>query len=556
MRLGTRFGSSARVAAAALIVLTVLLVSTIGDRGWAPPGVPDPSGPSAPPADSAREPRGAAPLGSAGCEPREGATYVDPDSGSDAASGGIDSPLRTVAAAVRRTPERGTVVMRGGEYHESVVIEATMTLCALRGEVVWFDGSRPLTEWSRTETGWTTPWPHHFDSTPSFTPDALPVDPFVDPARPMAAHPDLVLADGTQLTQVEPTTTPGPDQFTVNPGERTLTIGTDPAGREIRAADLQRALVAGAPDVRLEGFGVRRYANSVARFGAVYLGRPGNVARDVVVEDVATTAFTVSDDTRAEGGSLENVTVRRAGMLAVHANWADGLRITGSRFEDSNREGFNPAPVAGAIKVTRSRRVTIENNEIAQTNDAAGIWLDEAVVDFTIRGNRVTGGGAGVLLELSSSGAVTRNDVTAQDRGIVVYNSGFVLVEHNHLSDIATADLWLAEDHRRQSDPEAAGHDPRFPPGDPTNTWRLHQVRIVDNVARSSPLARIFVFDPAGTLDPSGVGIRDNEFISPRDVDFVGVDERTRGMRRAALYAGFGAKASANVIRAARPDGS
>lgn len=567
----TAFRAVGTVLLASLTALVVLLGATLLDRSPATRSTSAPQGWSARPVtdDSAgrdhaasvpgpRAERGAAPLGAAGCEPRQGAVFVAPN-GSDSAPGSFDAPLASVAAAVARAPEGGTIVLRGGEYHERVVLTRPVTMCALRGEVVWFDGASAVSQWSRTASGWSTPWPYAFDSTATFTAGETPADPFVDPARPMAAHPEMVFVDGTQLRQVSSDAAPGPGEFHIDAAERSLTIGTDPAGRDVRVADLQQAIVAAAPGVRLEGFGVRRYANSLTTFGAVYLGRGGNVARDVVVEDVATIGFTISDDTgvngagrdddaTAPGSTLEHVTVRNAGLLAVHANWADGLRITGSRFVNSNSEGFNTTPVSGAVKVTQSRHVLVADNEVTQTNGATGIWMDESVVDFTIVGNTVRTGEVGITAELSSSGVIAENEVTGQDRAVVIYNSEQMLVALNRIHDTATADLWIAEDHRRQTDPDATGHDPRHPPGDPTNTWRLRDVRFVGNTAQSSPLVRVFVLDPESTVDPSTVDISDNAFVAPGHVAFAGIDEQTQGLRRATLHAAFGAKAAANVV--------
>ena len=66
------------------------------------------------------------------------------------------APLRTVMAAVPKIPSSGagTIVLRGGIYHQSVKVESnrSATIQNYPGEAVWFDGSVPVTNWAASGT--------------------------------------------------------------------------------------------------------------------------------------------------------------------------------------------------------------------------------------------------------------------------------------------------------------------------------------------------------------------------------------------------------------------
>ena len=94
-------------------------------------------------------------------------------SGDDAAPGTLAAPVRTVARAIALARPGQTVVLRAGEYHESVEVPAgkRLTVQAYPGEAVWFDGSSAVQGWTRSGSGWMHPgWTVRFDSTPCFTP--------------------------------------------------------------------------------------------------------------------------------------------------------------------------------------------------------------------------------------------------------------------------------------------------------------------------------------------------------------------------------------------------
>ena len=79
-----------------------------------------------PPAYAVLPARGSVPVGSASYPIPSAAIFVSPV-GNDANAGTLAAPLRTIAMALSKVPTGGTVVIRGGVYHESAATSRTMS---------------------------------------------------------------------------------------------------------------------------------------------------------------------------------------------------------------------------------------------------------------------------------------------------------------------------------------------------------------------------------------------------------------------------------------------
>src|SRR5690606_7267662 len=111
----------------------------------------------------------------------------------------------------------------------------------------------------------------------------------------------------------------------------------------------------------------------------------------------------------ARGVTLTRVTVARNGLLGAGASQADGLTIRGMFSAGNNVQGFNRAPVSGALKVTRSRNVIVTGSSFID-NAGQGPWFDESVYDITFNDNDVWGNaGYGLVIELSEKAVVVNN---------------------------------------------------------------------------------------------------------------------------------------------------
>ena len=329
-------------------------------------------------------------------------------------------------------------------------------------------------------------WTKFFDSSPTYAkgaPDGTqPGWQWLDPAKPMAAHPDQLWVDGVQLTQVGSRAAVTAGTFYVDQAAQQLVLGTNPAGRKVEASTLAKALTVRSTDSEIRGIGVRRYATSVHMMGSVTVDMPRNTLTDVTIRDNATTGFY----TWALNVTLNRVSVINNGLLGAGASQADGLKITGLLSEKNNSQGFNRAPVSGALKVTRARGIKVTDSSFV-SNAGQGPWFDESVYDITFTDNDVVGtGGYGLVIELSEKAVVANNLFANSGKaGIMLTNSGNTAIWNNTFSGNARGSIYIAQDARRASNQSTPGHDPRQPFPDPTMSWIVRGTVVMNNVVNA-----------------------------------------------------------------------
>ncbi|WP_460366919.1 right-handed parallel beta-helix repeat-containing protein, partial [Actinocorallia lasiicapitis] len=430
----------------------------------------------------ARETAGAGPVGSARYTIPARSVFVAA-SGNDGAAGTVDAPVRTIGKGVALAPEGGTVVVRGGTYHETVKADRTVTIQPYPGEAVWLDGSVAVGGWRAEGGRWVKDgWTAQFDSSPSYTKGAkdgtAAAWTFLNKNYPYAARPDQVFVDGKQLRQVGSAAAVTEGTFFPDYAAQRLYLGTNPAGRDVRATDLADGVHLTAPGSVLRGVGVRRYATSIPGLGTVKVSGRDSTVENVTVTDAATTGVSAV----APRVTLRNVTVVRAGMLGVHGNYADGVQLSGVRAEDNNIEHFNGSPVAGGIKITRTRGVRVTGS-YAAGNDGKGLWLDESVYDSTVTGNDFSRNtGHGISWEISAKAVFAGNVITGNGGdGLRVNDSNGAEIWNNTITGNGRT-VNLVQDGRRAANLSTAGHDPRQKLPDPTMTWLLGDIRLGNNV--------------------------------------------------------------------------
>ncbi|RPE78761.1 parallel beta-helix repeat protein [Frondihabitans sp. PhB161] len=463
-----------------------------------PAPTPSPTTPPATPAQPVTPPvstpvtsgdRGSATVGSTRYAVPAGAILVSP-SGNDSANGNSNAPVRTLAAAVAKASNGATIVLRAGVYNESVTVprSKTLTIQSYPGETVWLDGSKQVTDWNTSGSRWTTPW-NYF---PSSQIDGISDNPwFVDSAKPYAARPDQVFLDGTELTQVGSAAAVTAGTFYPDANSGRIVLGSNPNGHSVRISNQEQALVVQSPNTVLQGFGVRRYGTPYLQRGAVRLSNTGITARNLTVEDNAMIGINVESDNT----TLDHLTVTGSGLLGIGANSAYGLKVQNSLVLDNNDQEFNAQPVAGGIKVTRSRGVDISNVD-ASDNVGNGIWLDESVYDATVVNSRSTDNTVdGILVELSDHVIVANNELNGNKIGVIVYNTANVQIYNNDIGGNRLFGVKLAQDERRQANTALTGHDRRRPLPDPTLTWITKNVTVSNNVFGSGGLFQIYALD-------------------------------------------------------------
>lgn len=434
---------------------------------------------SAPDAAAALASRGSASVGTTSYSIPSDALFVNGASGSDSNSGSSSGPLKTVKAAVSKASSGKTIVIRKGIYHETVVVPGTKTLTiqAYPNEAVWFDGSVPVTNWTQSGSKWVTSgWKAEFSS--SMGGDAHFKSRFIG-SNSMAADPDQVFIDGVALKQVSSSTNVVAGTFAVNDGADTITIGSNPSGKEVRASDLAQGINISSPNSVVQGIGIRRYATPYETRSALKLSNKGGTVRNVVVSDNAMIGISLSNS----GKLLDHVTVERNGMMGIGGTEDDNSVVKNSKANGNNTQQFKDAPVSGGIKFTRSRTISVVNTE-AKDNGGSGIWFDASCYDMTVTNNVATNNTKNQIeVEVSSKAIVANNEALGGETGILLYDAGQVKAFNNELGGSRLFGIKLAQDYRRQSNPNVPeAHDPRRPIPDPTVTWLTKDITIANNV--------------------------------------------------------------------------
>ncbi|GAB3598425.1 right-handed parallel beta-helix repeat-containing protein [Microbacterium tumbae] len=419
---------------------------------------PKPQDPSTDPSASVDYPgkrfdAGAAAPGTVSYPVPADAVFVATD-GSDSNPGTIDRPLATLTKASQVVKENGTVVLRGGTYHEDVLVypRRGITIQPYLTEAVWFDGAETVTGWTRSGNVWVkSGWTTFFDSSPTFVKGAADGTDvgyvWLNPAYPLAAHPDQIWVDGVPLTQVGSRAQVGEGTFFVDRAGRQLVLGTDPAGKRVEASTLQKALSIRAEDSTVRGIGVRRYATSMPEKGTVTADYPGITLENVTIIDNATTGF----HTWAADVSLENVTAAHNGYMGFSAHKADGFTADSVLSYENNTQHFNRTPGSGAMKVTTTKDVTIRDSSFIG-NWGQGVWFDDSAQDIVFTGNDVVGNeGNGLVLEISERATVADNLIADSGiAGVFVTNTGNVAIWNNTFVG-NKRNINIAEDDRRGS---------------------------------------------------------------------------------------------------------
>lgn len=449
-----------------------------------PPPGPSPSptgtGPAAPGQDplapGPTQPRGSAAVGSAAYPVPADAVFVDASSTQATQNGAIGTPFTSVQRAVDSVKSGATVVVRAGTYNEAVSIpyNKAITVQAYPREAVWFDGSVPVTSWAASGSTWVaSEWTAQFPNDMGGQASR-----FVQPSAPMANHPDQVFVDGVSQRQVATAAQVVPGTFAVDYTAKRLILGSDPRGRSVRASNLSQAFNVMSSGVTLQGFGVRRYATTHGASAAVRMQNTFATVRDLVVVDNALIGISINNN----DSKAERVTSMRNGMLGIGGNAAYRSVIRDSVASHNNVEKFKDAPVAGGIKVTRSRDFTLVNTE-ASNNTGSGIWFDESMYDMKILHNSANDNTTtGIQLEISAKATIAGNEALGGGTAVIIMNTSDVVITNNNFGGGTFNGVSLKQDERRQAVSGAVGRDPRMGGVDPTVPWVVQNIWIVNNV--------------------------------------------------------------------------
>ena len=453
-----------------------------------------------PPAGTDPTQAGSAVVGSTAYPVPSGAIFVSP-TGNDSAAGSVSNPLRTIGHAVAVAPSGSTIVLRGGLYHETVEIPAnkTLTVQSYPNEAAWLEGRSPVTDWTKKGTTWVhSGWTTQFDSTAGYNAaqgaNTSAGWGFVNPAYPMASHPDQVWIGNTALKQVAAGSPVAAGQFAVDYNAKTITVGSDPNADTTRASDLPLALTVRSAHSVIRGIGVRGYGTPIPNLGTVRMIGVGDLMENVVVTSTASTGIAAI----GTGQTYRHISLLDNGMLGMVGNYADGLTIDSALAQGNNAEHFNGAPVAGGIKITRTRGVSVTNS-VSRDNLATGLWFDESCYDVTAANNDLIDNGShGMSLEISATAKILNNMVTGNaNDGLKINDSADVQIWNNTIGGNGRG-IELVQDLRRGARLSDPGHDPRQKLPDPTETWLVGDVTIANNIIAEGRDYSVYARDYSG----------------------------------------------------------
>lgn len=454
---------------------------------------------------------GAVPLGTA--DYGLPAVYLEVNSraGSDSASGAPGSPVQTLNKAYALAVTGDTIVMRGGPandpylYNESLSISGkTVYIQNYPLEAVWMDGSVVVTGWSPVGATWVrSGWTTEFDHSASFTQGSNAGN-FVNPSFPMAAWPDQVFVDGALLAQVATGVTPTTGQFMVDYAADTITIGTNPTGKEIRVSNLSRAFILNGANSKLRGIGVRRYATPLPSIGTIYGGSAGQnlEIENVHVYQNATQGISISGN----NSIIRNVSSTYNGMTGAHNNGGTGVKFLSCDFSFNNQQRFNAQPSSGGLKATNNRGIVIDGCNATDNIGTMGLWLDVTCIGFTITNNVVLNHNSqyGIQVELCDTGIVAGNRVDGAKYGITCFDSGNVKVFNNWVANTSTWAIGISQDARRNT----GANSVECP-------WVCKNIQICNNVmVGNNQLFKGYGLDKETgiSLDTMGVTVNGNMF--------------------------------------------
>lgn len=367
--------------------------------------------------------------------------------GDDAAPGTEARPLRTVAAAVRRAPAGGTVVIRGGTYRETVgTVREPVTIQPYPGERVWLKGTVVVSGWHHTPHGW-----RHDGWTVALCHTCYTKD-IIDPEHPYAGLPDMVFVDGSPLRQVAAATDVTTGTFYVDTAGDTLLLGDDPRDAVVEASAFDHLVQfdPGAEGSVMRGVGVSGYASNqdYGHHGAMVIVNAGHVRLE---NDTFAWSASAGAEIVKPGAEIRGSTFVDNGLVGLVANRADDIELTGNAFRANNQEHFalsGSAIGAAGAKVTRTKRAVVTDNTFTG-NIGSGWWCDLGCTDATVLRNVATGNiGNGLYYEVSSRALIASN-VSAGNHGhgLKISSSDHVLVYNNTLADNGV-DIGLYNDER------------------------------------------------------------------------------------------------------------
>lgn len=364
-------------------------------------------------------------------ESAESAIYVDAQTGSDVASGTIDTPLQTVQAAINKAityNKKGIatkVIINPGTYRESPSLEkasgqtsATITLEAATSGTAIISGSDVLSGWNHySSTLYSHSWPYSLDgcSLPSGWPTTY---------APIALRAEMIFVNGVPLTQVMSYADLRPGTFYIDDSTQQVyaspAAGVDMDTATVEATARRQTLtVEGQNNVVLRGLVFEHAASCINDSGANITG-----SYNVLVDGVqalwnnwgglavnTSTDVTVEDSTASHNGGL--------GFEAYKDQYA---LYSANESDYNNWRGAQAAFYdwgMGGTKMLLMRNTTVQDHH-SYNNQAQGLWFDTDNEDITIDYATLAGNVMAAAQIEANEGPITLENSTLCSSGLGV----------------------------------------------------------------------------------------------------------------------------------------
>jgi parallel beta-helix repeat protein len=300
--------------------------------------------------------------------------YVSP-SGSDASSGSIASPLKTIQGAVNKAAAKDIIYIRAGTYRESIVINKDkngLNLLAYQGEKPFIKGSVPVTGWVQIKNYWKKYL--HVQTQQVMVNGDNPLQQIGYPNSDYEtnqSYPRYEYPVGSGLKDMAP----GRFFWQNDTIYIMLKDGGNPNNQQsIEVSQLGRLLQIDAADVHVKGLYFRHTNNNTFdEFGsAVGLGD------NTLIEDcdVQWCDFGgISMGHMKSGAKAIRCNASNNGATGFSASAHFNFLISNCKANYNNYRNFYAQWNAGGFKAATSAWGTIENSEFAY-NIGAGIWFD------------------------------------------------------------------------------------------------------------------------------------------------------------------------------------
>jgi hypothetical protein len=357
-----------------------------------------------------------------------GALFVSPQGKGNRPGTSCDAPT-TLDSALKRAPEGGTVVFRGGTYRVGdLTLPRRLTLQAYPGEKPWLKGSTEVAGWVPDGNAWRRDnWQIKF---PPRGYMATVLDKVTDPKYPMAPYGDMVFVNGRALFQVGSRRQVGPGKFYVDYAAQKLYIGDDPNGKTVEAATQERALTIGGPKLHAGG-------SSVRGLGFVHYQLGVNVAASRVVIEDCTFVWNANNGLNFGKPSADCIargnTFTANGSTGMSALGTPRLRVERNLISYNNVEGFKRTWSAAGVKVVLFEGFVCRDNVVEQ-NFATGIWMDVDLNHAVVTGNLARfNNSIGIFFEISKDAVIAFNLVHDNGAGVQISGSHHARVYNNTL---------------------------------------------------------------------------------------------------------------------------